>query len=83
MPGNIGPWSRELLGREITPQQFYQNPQLQEQLVGAKMAQLYQKYGNWGDVASAWFTGGSLQQGANKRDVTGTSGAQYVKKFYS
>ena len=83
MPGNIGPWSRELLGREITPQQFYQNPQLQEQLVGAKMAQLYQKYGNWGDVASAWFTGGSLQQGANRRDVTGTSGAQYVKKFYS
>lgn len=84
MEGNITPWAKELLGINITPQQFYANPQLQDRLVSAKMNQYYKKYGNWADVASAWFTGGPVSvANAKKKDAFGTSGAQYVNKFLS
>ena len=81
MEGNIGPWSREVLGRTVTPQEFYNSPQIQDAIARAKLSQYYKKYGNWGDAASAWFTGGSLAYGKNKKDAFGTTGAQYVNNF--
>jgi len=81
MPGNVGPWSKEILGYEITPQQLYQSPQLQDAIAKAKLQQAYNKYGSWSDAASVWFTGRPAAQGANAKDVLGTSGAQYVNKF--
>ena len=87
MEGNIPAWSKEALGYSITPQQFYNNPALQEKIVAVKMMQYYNDKtkgnGNWADVASVWFTGGPRSTGANKKDVLGTSGAQYVNKFLS
>lgn len=67
----------------LTPQQFYNDPKLQDQVVAGKMQQIYNKYGNWGDVASVWFTGQPMSKGANKKDIFGTTGAQYVNKFIS
>lgn len=81
MPGNVGPWSKEILGYEITPQQLYQSPQLQDAIAKAKLQQAYNKYGSWSDAASVWFTGRPAAQGSNAKDVLGTSGAQYVNKF--
>jgi len=81
MYGNVGPWSKEVLGYEVTPQEFYNSPQIQDALVAGKMAQLYSKHKNWDDVASVWFTGQPLSKGANKQDVLGTSGREYVNKF--
>ncbi len=87
MQGNIGPWSKEILGYSVTPQQFYNNPQLQDKIVAGKMMQIYNDKtkgnGNWADVASVWFTGGPRSTGANKKDVLGTSGAEYVRNFLS
>lgn len=83
MQGNVGPWSKEILGYSVTPQQFYNDPALQEKIVSGKMNQIYKKYGNWSDVASVWFTGQPLSRGANSVDVLGTTGAQYVNKFLS
>jgi len=87
MQGNIAPWSKEILGYSVTPQQFYNNPQLQDKIVAGKMMQIYNDKtkgnGNWADVASVWFTGGPRSTGAKKKDVLGTSGAQYVNKFLS
>ena len=87
MQGNIGPWSKEILGYSVTPQQFYNNPQLQDKIVAGKMIQFYNDKtkgnGNWADVASVWFTGGPLAKNANKKDTFGTTGAQYVNKFLS
>ena len=87
MQGNIGPWSKEILGYSVTPQQFYNNPQLQDKIVAGKMMQIYNDKtkgnGNWADVASVWFTGGPRSYGANKKDVLGTSGAEYVRNFLS
>ncbi|SRR6266498_942877 len=63
MPGNIRGWSKEALGRSISPSQFYNSPQLQEQIAQYKLRQYYNKYGPWG-AAVAWYAGpGALKYG--------------------
>lgn len=81
MDYNIAPWTKEVLGAPMTPQQFLASPKAQDAVFSAKFGQLISKYGNPQDAASAWFTGRPLAQGAGAKDVTGTSGAQYVARF--
>jgi hypothetical protein len=81
MDFNVGPWTKEVLGTEMTPQQFAASPEAQEKVFQTKFGQYVQKYGNPQDAASAWFTGGPLSTGANKRDVLGTTGRSYVDMF--
>jgi len=79
MGKNVTAWSKELLGKAITPQEFLADPKLQDKLAFAKMDALYKQYGNWADVASAWHSGRPLDkaaaQGAND---TLTSTYDYV-----
>lgn len=59
MPSNIegsGGWDMEILGRNITPQQFMSNPALQDKIALGKLRQYYNKYGPRG-AASAWYSG--------------------------
>jgi hypothetical protein len=59
MPGNIagpGGWDKEILGRNVTPQQFMNNPQIQEAIARGKLRQYYDRYGVRG-AASAWYSG--------------------------
>lgn len=56
MPGNIPSWSREALGRSISPNQFYRSPNLQEQIAQYKLRQYYNQYGAQG-AAVAWYAG--------------------------
>lgn len=56
MPGNIPSWSREALGRSITPQQFLRDRSLQEQIAQHKLRQYYNKWGPEG-AAVAWYAG--------------------------
>jgi hypothetical protein len=81
MGNNIPAWSKEVLGYSVTPQQFLADPQLQDKIAQAKMAQYHQKYGNAGDVASAWFSGRPLRNNRS-RDITGTSVPDYVNRVY-
>lgn len=83
MPGNVPSWTMEALGVSMTPQQFLNNPQAQEAVARHQMMKTYKKYGNWNDVASVWFTGRPLAQGKNAKDVLGTTGAEYVRRFNS
>lgn len=78
MPSNIPLWSRDVLGRIITPEEFYRNPALQDQLAMAKIYQLMNQYDNPADVASVWFSGQPLS-GNSASDVTGTSVPKYVQ----
>ena len=66
MPFNIGPWSREALGYEITRAQFLNSPDLQLKIIDYKLNQYYQNAiaasgGNMDiavrRVASAWYSG--------------------------
>ena len=72
MPSNIGPWSREILGREVTPQEFMANPQLQDQIFNGKFGQYVEKYGPEG-ASKAWFAGEKGMHNPNARDVLGTT----------
>ncbi len=77
MDFNIPTWTKEVLGQSMTPQQFLQNPQAQDQVYQAKFGALAQKYGPEG-AARAWFTGSPTGTGT---DVTGTSADQYVQRW--
>ena len=81
MGANVGPWTKEVLGKALTPDQFLANPQAQDAVFAAKFGQAVDRYGNPQDAASVWFTGKPLAQGANRADMLGTTGAGYVAKF--
>src|SRR5690242_10451443 len=70
MGNNIGPWSKEILGQEVTPDQFLANPQIQDAIFQGKFGQYVQKYGPEG-AAKAWFAGEKGMNNPNAKDVLG------------
>jgi hypothetical protein len=78
MGKNIAKWTREILGKPMTPKEFLADPVAQDKVAQAKLAQLKQQYGNDNDAAAVWFSGRPAS-GNNSRDVTGTSVPQYVQ----
>ena len=83
MGNNIGPWSKDALGRSISASEFLANPSLQDQIFDHRFGGYVDKYGASG-AAQAWFGGpGSVGKGGIATDILGTSGNDYVAKFNS
>jgi hypothetical protein len=82
MGANIGPWTKEVLGMPMTPQQFLGNPKAQDAVFQAKFGQYAQKYGPEG-AARAWFAGERGMNNPNANDQLGTTVADYARKFDS
>ena len=61
MPENVGPWSKRVLGREISTQEFLENPELQDQIFHGIFGSYVEQYG-WSDAVSRWFSGVGLDQ---------------------
>lgn len=80
MGKNVGPWTREVLGREMSPQEFAADPAAQDAVFNAKFGGYVSKYGPEG-AARAWFAGEGGMNDPNRKDVLGTSVAQYARKF--
>jgi hypothetical protein len=80
MSANVGPWSKEILGREVTPQEFISDPKLQDAIFEGKFGQYVEKYGPDG-AARAWFAGEKGMKNPNAKDVLGTSVAEYSRRF--
>jgi hypothetical protein len=80
MEANIGPWSREILGREVTPDEFLANPQIQDAIFDGKFGGYVEKFGPEG-AAQAWFAGPGGVGKMDRQDVLGTSVADYTRKF--
>src|SRR5262245_33974918 len=80
MGANVGPWTRQHLGRELSPQEFLANPQAQDAVFNAQFGQYVKKYGPEG-AARAWFAGEGGMNDPNRKDVLGTSVADYGRKF--
>lgn len=78
MDFNIPAWTKEALGKTLTPKQFLNSPEAQEAVARYRIGQLYKKYGNVADVASVWFSGRPVAKAGNAKDATGTSVSQYV-----
>lgn len=81
MGNNIGPWTQEVLGRALTPDEFLASPEAQDAVFRAKFGQaLEANDGSVADAASVWFTGRPLSEGAEASDGNLT-GQQYVERF--
>jgi hypothetical protein len=78
MGANVPVWTKEALGFSMTPQQFLNSPDAQEAVANYQFNKNYEKYGNWDDVASVWFSGRPVK-GNNSNDGY-NSVSQYVQK---
>lgn len=83
MEANVAPWTREALGRELSAQEFLADPQAQDAVFKHRFGKYVAETGSPEDAASMWFTGRPAAEGANKRDVLGTTGRSYVESFRS
>jgi hypothetical protein len=81
MENNVRDWTKEVLGKEMTPDEFKKNPEAQDKVFDAKFGQLLEKYGNFQDAASAWHSGRPLAE-AIKAGATDsyTKTEDYVKR---
>ena len=80
MGKNVGPWTKEALGQELTPEQFVSSPDAQEAVFKHKFGSYVSKYGPEG-AARAWFAGEGGMNDMGRKDVLGTSVADYASKF--
>lgn len=80
MGANIPQWTQEALGRPMTPQEFLASPDAQEATFKHKFGQYVAKYGPEG-AARAWFAGEGGMNDMGRKDVLGTSVADYSAKF--
>lgn len=87
MGTNVGPWTKEILGQPMTPEEFLANPDAQEKVFAGKFGQYLEKTGNPKDAASMWFTGTTADKGADRQarnpdgSPLGIKGSEYVEKF--
>lgn len=80
MGQNIPQWTREALGRSMTPEEFLRSPQAQDAVFNQKFGQYKDKYGPEG-AARAWFAGEGGMNNPNARDVLGTTVQNYSDRF--
>lgn len=81
MGANVGPWTEQVLGRRMTPQEFLASPEAQDAVFDGIFGGYVRQYGPQG-AAQAWFGGpGSVGSGGAGTDVLGTSGNEYVDRF--
>src|SRR6056297_2315169 len=80
MEANIPQWSREALGYEVSPEDFLRNPQIQDAIFDNKFGSYVQRFGPEG-AAQAWFAGPGGVGKLGRKDVLGTSVADYTGKF--
>jgi hypothetical protein len=82
MGPNIGPWTKEHYGQELTPQQFLENEEAQDAVAKGEILKHYKRYGNIEDAISMWFTGDPLSQ-AIERGATDqyTTIPKYMEKW--
>ncbi len=83
MGANVAPWTRRALGYSLSPSQFLANPAAQDAVFNDRFGGYVGRYGASG-AAQAWFGGpGSVGRGSSWADQLGTTGTQYVDKFYA
>ena len=81
MGSNVPVWTKEALGRSMTPDQFLANKEAQDAVARYKFGQYVEQYGNPYDAASVWFSGRPMAQAGQSADITGTNVPEYVGRF--
>jgi len=83
MDFNIPLWTKEALGKALTPQQFLKNPTAQEKVFEHRFGSYMKKYGSAEKAAKVWFGGPGALSNPNARDILGTTSQSYADKFSS
>lgn len=79
MEGNIGPWTKTALGKEMTPEEFRRDNDAQDTVFNKIWGDNYRKFGNVPDAVSMWASGRPAAEGAKTRDIVfGTSTGAYI-----
>jgi hypothetical protein len=79
MEANVGPWTKEVLGRELTGDQFLASQEAQDAVFQTKFGQNVAKHGP-ADAFSIWHSGRPLAQAQGARDSLGTRTTDYVQR---
>lgn len=79
MPGNIPSWTKELLGYSVSAQDFLRNRAIQDGVIQQQLQKSLNKFGNFSDAASVWFTGRPLNKARGASDGYNSVEA-YVRK---
>ena len=81
MGANIPSWTKQALGRSMTPEEFLADSDAQEKVFENQFQRNFKKYGTLEDAASVWFSGRPLAQAtkAGARDVN-MGVPEYVQK---
>ncbi len=80
MEANIGPWSREALGRTVSVDEFMRDPSIQDAIFDHRFGGYVQKFGLEG-AAQAWFAGPGGVGKTGRTDVLGTDVGSYGQRF--
>lgn len=80
MGKNIPEWTKAILGRSMTPEEFKNDPKAQDAVYQAKMTEYATKHGPEG-AARAWFAGEGGMNDMGRKDQLGTTVANYGKRF--
>jgi len=81
MGANIPSWTKEALGRAMTPQEFLADREAQEVTARHKFGEYLNKSGTPEGAAAMWFGGPGYQKHMGARDVLGTSIPEYQAKY--
>jgi hypothetical protein len=80
MGANIPQWTNQILGTQMTPNQFLADHGAQDAVFNSQFGSYLKSTGSPQDAASMWFTGLPLAQGMARHDNNITD-ATYVNKF--
>lgn len=80
MGKNIPVWTKQVLGKAMTPQQFLNDTNAQDEVAAHKLQESFDRYGTWDDAASVWFSGRPMSKAGDASDGYNTV-PEYVQKF--
>jgi len=79
---NIPSWTKEHVGKEMTVQEFLNDPQAQDIVVENELAKNFEKYGKIEDAISVWFTGRPLKKAKKANASDGSIGVpEYLSRW--
>lgn len=79
MGNNIASWTKEVLGHSLSIQDFLDDRNAQDRVFQAKFGQSLEKFGNFADATSVWFSGRPVSRAGNASDGYNTV-PQYIDK---
>jgi hypothetical protein len=81
MPYNLQPWLKEAGLPSMTPQEFLENHDAQDQVFNKIYGDFMKQYGNANDATSVWFTGKPMKEAGPNVSDGGNTNASYIAKF--